>query len=537
MDVTSVNLRGDASWLAAWRLRHASTSTVAALLAVGVATRVLSYASGRSLTLDEAFLGLNLQRDSPRGLLGTLDWNSAAPPGFLEAEKLLTHLFGESELALRSAPFVAGVLAVGTFALLARRLSSSSSGKLAILLFVGVPLATSYSALVKPYAFDLLCVTALYVATLRSLDAPSVRGRALLLAGLGVVAPTFSYASIFAIAASASVLIADAVATRSRAAALRTGAVVGSWLSIFAVAAAVHGETVSHLRQSLHNESGFTSLHQAFGAARVVSGLAPSRWVDSTFGGIATVCAGMLCSLGAWYLARRAWRLLALLVLPVLFVGIASFAGFYPALPRTLLFLAPTLAVLMAEGSLAAIDTKRTALKWPLAALLALVLAAEFLATIDVTRAARRDTGIKPVMDVLATRTRPGDTVYLNFASQYPFAYYLACGCNDRSVAAAIRDGRWPVGVADGTVDQWSPALRSRSPRFLVGRFTAYELRSYLADLGRIPERGRVWIVLSFLHPDERGFLLAGLDRRGRRVGSVGSGNDVDAVTAYLYSF
>jgi hypothetical protein len=535
MDATSVNLRSDASRLAASRFRHASTSTVAALLAVGIATRVLSYATGRSLTLDEAFLGLNLQRDSPRGLLGTLDWNSAAPPGFLEAEKLLIYLFGESEPALRSAPFVAGVLALGAFALLAGRLSSSS-GKLAILLFLCVPLATSYSALAKPYAFDLLCVTALYVVTLRSLDAPSVRGRALLLAGLGVVSPAFSYASIFAVAASATVLIGDAVATRSRAAALRTGVVVGSWLTIFAVAAAVHGGTVSHLRQSLHNESGFTSLHQAFGAVRIVSGLAPSRWVDSPFAGVPTVCAGVLCVLGAWYLARRAWRLLALLGLPVLFVGVASFAGFYPALPRTLLFLAPTLAVLMAEG-VAAVGVKRTALRWPFAALLVLVLAAEGLATVDVTRAARRDAGIKPVMDVLATRMRPRDTVYLNFASQYPFAYYLACGCNDTSVARAIRDGRWPVGAEDGTVDQWSPAVRSRSPRFLVGRFTAYDLQSYLADLGRIPQRGRVWVVLSFLHPDERRSLVARLDTRGRRVESIGTGSDVDVVTAYLYSF
>ena len=59
-----------------------------------------------------------------------LSWNSAAPIGFLEIEKGLTALFGDSEHGLPAAPFVASVASVLLFVALAPRLFSPTQPRL-----------------------------------------------------------------------------------------------------------------------------------------------------------------------------------------------------------------------------------------------------------------------------------------------------------------------------------------------------------------------------------------------------------------------
>jgi hypothetical protein len=125
--------------------------------------------------------------------------------------------------------------------------------------------------------------------------------------------------------------------------------------------------------------------------------------------------------------------------------------------------------------------------------------------------------------------------VYLSYAAQYPFAYYLECGCAKAVVRDAKRARLWPVQSVPGSADQWSPALRSRAARFLIGRFTGYDLSNYFPELRSLRGRGRVWIVLTFLSSQDRNRLVSYLDTLGNRIHVYGSGENTESVHTYLY--
>ena len=93
-----------ASWL-----RHLTYErAVAAILVYGVAVRLVHYLAGRPLWRDEAALALNIVNRSFAGLIQPLDYNQAAPLGFLALEKATILVGGHSEYALRFWPLVFG---------------------------------------------------------------------------------------------------------------------------------------------------------------------------------------------------------------------------------------------------------------------------------------------------------------------------------------------------------------------------------------------------------------------------------------------
>ena len=62
--------------------------------------------------------------------------------------------------------------------------------------FAGVAIATSYAAIVKPYAFDVAFAIGLYLATLAVLRDERARWRAAALTLAGILSPLFSYALV-----------------------------------------------------------------------------------------------------------------------------------------------------------------------------------------------------------------------------------------------------------------------------------------------------------------------------------------------------
>ena len=537
-------VRGDPSGFAFKRsLTRVLTSpvTLATLLLVAALVRASVYFADRSLTLDEAFIALNVERRSSVRLTDVLDWNSAAPVGFLEVEKMLTSLFGNSEYVLRAAPFTASLVALVLVAKLATQVVGSYAAPLAVVLFGGVALASSYAALMKPYSFDVVFVLALSVATLTVLHRRSELWPVVVLAVVGAVAPAFSYASVFAIAASSTVLLIDAVVQKSRASWIQTASVVCGWMMLLVVFFFLRRSTLSQLRRSFGGEEigSVSSFRHGLGALREMLGVSSNGSGLGAFAAIAAFCAASLIIIGVVQLARRDWQPAALLLLPGFFAFAASAVGWYPVLPRTMLFLAPTLVIFLAEGSSALVAVSRSSIVRSAAlVLLAVVVVAEGSATIRAIRAARPDDGIKPIMRTLALQERRGDTVYVGYASQYALAHYLECQCAGATIAKAVRKRLWKIRPVSGRADQWSPALRSQSRLFLIGKFRGYSLGTYYRDFRRLPKRGRVWVIVSFLHPGQRRALVSRLDRRGRRLKSYGNGSGgVDAVTAYLYEF
>src|SRR5215218_5809314 len=176
---------------------QAITVSMWAVIAVGVALRLVAYSRRSVLWLDEVATTRNILERSLRDLLVVpLDYGQAAPKGFLLLEWLVVSSLGSSDLALRLVPFLASIASLLVVAAIARRLLSPA-GALAAVLFFAVgywPLA--YTADVHPYGLDLaLSLGALLLAIdVRRLG--FTRERVWAFAAYGAVAVWFSNAAV-----------------------------------------------------------------------------------------------------------------------------------------------------------------------------------------------------------------------------------------------------------------------------------------------------------------------------------------------------
>lgn len=163
------------------------------LIAAGV--RLPHFMLARSLWLDEAMLALNIAARGFADLLEPLDFNQAAPIGFLMLERVAVALAGFSEQSLRALPLLAGLATVPLVGLAGRRLSGDVAGILAATLAALSPTLVRYSNEVKPYSLDACAAVAILLLTLRAIDG-SPRARAWLTAG-GTLGLLVSFPAVF----------------------------------------------------------------------------------------------------------------------------------------------------------------------------------------------------------------------------------------------------------------------------------------------------------------------------------------------------
>jgi hypothetical protein len=178
-------------------------------VALGLMGRAVRYALDFPLWGDEASLALNLAGRDYAGLADELDHFQVAPVLFLWAEKAaLTHL-GDSELALRLLPFLAGVAALLLFWRLAGALLPPTPAALATGFLAVARWPVTMSANLKPYSLDLLVSLALLALAAAWLRDPRRRWLACL-ALLAPLAVGLSYPSVF-VAGGASLALLPAL--------------------------------------------------------------------------------------------------------------------------------------------------------------------------------------------------------------------------------------------------------------------------------------------------------------------------------------
>jgi len=138
-----------------WR-RRGIGRLMLAVLAAGLAWRVVRYAVGFPLWGDEAFVAVNIIERDFAGMLRPLEHAQIAPLGFLWAELAVARVLGHSEYALRLLPFAGGVAGL----LLFWRFAAAALGRRTALLAVAILAVAFYPVRhcteVKPYAGDLL---------------------------------------------------------------------------------------------------------------------------------------------------------------------------------------------------------------------------------------------------------------------------------------------------------------------------------------------------------------------------------------------
>jgi hypothetical protein len=522
-----------------------SRGLIVLLVVVGLVLRVAQYVVNRSIWHDEALLALNLIDRPLSEFARPLQFGQAAPVGFLFAEGIASRLFGYSEYVLRFFPLVCGLLSLPIFAWLARRVLSPLAAPFALLLFVVADALIYYASEVKPYETDVAAAVILLAGATLLGDGAERHSRAttIVVAVFGITLIAMSFAATFIVAALAATFAAR-VAFEGRRERFRSReSLVLLWWVLTSIGIAVFGATRGRgIREAFEQDSGrflgvagsSSPLHavNAMGT-NIAQSIGFSQ--DPPFNQIMKLA--LFCAVvGAMVLLRRNPARFAMLVLPLIFLFVASAAHAYPISERTELFLVPVVVLLIAEGIVQVLRWVPRRAQAVTALLLVIVIAGA-----PVALAAKRlvqprtHEEIKPVLRFVRDHWREGDALYVHWGAQYALLYYEKCGCLRLSRPHSGR-ALWPLGAVPGNSREFGQAAVSRSPDVIVGRYFGKDRQRYLADLNRIRHRQRVWFLYTHLigRREEslvEKALLGRLGSFGERIDGI----DRAGAHAYLY--
>jgi Dolichyl-phosphate-mannose-protein mannosyltransferase len=495
---------------------------------LGVVARLVPYLANRSLWFDEALLALNVIDRPLWALAGRLDFNQAAPIGFLWLEKLAATFLGPGERALRLVPLLCGLCSLALFFPLARRQLARGGALVACGVFVLSQPLVYYASEVKQYSGDVLAALVIAWAAIRFQERPGARSSAALCL-LGLASLLLSHPAAFVLAAVGVSLFIDAVRERRSSAAALVATAAVLWTAGFLV---LYFTFLNRLTGTPYFRRFFLRL----GGFPPVEAAEVPRWLfhealsllHETVG-IPLAGLGLLCvivGLVAWW--RRGPTRVFFWVGPLALAGLAACLRLYPLVARTTLFAVPAIALLIGEGSEQIRVRAGGVGGVAYAALIILLFAQPAGWNLRALLHPPEREEIRPVLRRIERERRPGDAFYVDFFTQYALRYYIETrflpfsGSLARAVleapASQSLDGSW-----------YSAALRSAPPDVLIGKppvLRSEDRMSYGRELDQFRGRPRVWMIFSHA-PDrggveERRLLIDRLNRMGRRIESFG---------------
>ena len=474
---------------------------LAALIGLAVALRLAAYLANRSLWLDEAMLALNVVPRTFFELLLPLEYSQSAPIGFLLAEKLATALLGNTEYTFRLFPLLCGVASTFLFWRLARRCLDPAAVPLAVGLFAVSPYLVYYSTEAKPYIVDVAVCLLLVNMAVSDRSRQIGIGRAVLWALVGATAIWFSHPAVFMLAGLGACLLAFSFLRRDWARMGRLSSPILIWLASFAF------NYVFSLELIIQNKQGKPAWEGTF-VPPPTTLTALNWWVRRFFeilrdpaGLTLTGIAAALFIIGCAWLIRDRRKRFFLLIAPLAVVAAASGLHTYPFTGRLLLFAAPVLLLIVAEG---AATSARHAPPWIAVVLVTLLLFHPLNIARHrlMTSSAREE--IRPVMAYVKAHRQPGDALYVYDGAVPAFLYYA---------------GRFGFKPMD----------------YKVGISARHTWRTYAADLRKLDGGERVWVLFSHVHTlsgvDEEKLFLFYQDGMGRRR----DGFQAPGASVYLY--
>ena len=326
------------------------------VLGFGILCRAAQYLHDREMWQDEGKLFGEICSKPLGRMFGPIDQGQLAPAGFLVAEKLAALAMGATPFHLRLLPLVGGVAALVLALAVARRVLDAGAVTVAVALMAVSNDLIYFASELKPYSTDVaVALTCTLMGLALAARPPSAR-RLVVFGGLGALAPWFSFPAAFVLAGVGLVLMAGA---RDRGRAARLALLGAAWAGSLAVCKAVSSVQLAD-KKPMYDFWGFAFL--PLPPRSLDEALWPvERWLylfvnPLDFGQIggrtppALLAAGLFL-IGCGVLWRRDRRALGMLLLPGLLAMLASGLRVYPFHGRMLLFFAPALLMLVAEGT------------------------------------------------------------------------------------------------------------------------------------------------------------------------------------------
>lgn len=438
------------------------------MIALGAALRLAYFSTGRSLWLDEAMLALNITGRNFAELLQPLEYNQAAPPGFLWMEKLVTFLAGESDWALRIVPLAASLLSLFLFWRVSRKWLPAGIAVAGMGLFAITPILVRYSTEVKQYSVDLTVGLLILLVMHPFLEGRQTSTDWYILAAIGVIAPWFSHPAVFLMVIAGLVMFFCVMEQRDGRSWWNLAGLAVSWLAGMGIYYALNlrGVRENEVLDAFW-EAYFPTLQDISASFQLL------RNIPSDVMGIKPDwLAALLMVLGLWYLIRKGWKYALMLVAPVLVTYFAAGLHLYPFYRRFLIFLVPSL-VILTISSLAFVwelFRERNPRFGAVLVLLALgigIFIHPVQASYNFLRYPDRREDIKPVLQEMNGLVKPDDMIYLYYAAEPAFRFY------------APKMGLW--------IEE----------NLLIGQKHITDPQNYLRDLQSLQGKGRVWFVFS----------------------------------------
>lgn len=391
----------------------------------GALVRLVQYLSNRSLWSDEAMLALNIVNRSYQELIKPLDYNQAAPLGFLWIEKLSTQLLGNSEYALRLFPLVSGITALGIVYLLAKRYLSAVGVPIAVALFASLHYLVYYTTEVKQYSSDVMIALLLWFVLVPRWQQLLNRTQTILLGLLGAAAIWVSHPTVLMLAAIEASCLITAHSQRLKILINRLPLYL-TWLASFI------GFYWLTIRSTLENESLTSSWNR-----RYPDSLLDFPWLFKAldrffsnplgFSEITDGIAAFAFIVGCIALYRRNRLLLLTFTAPFMITLMTSYLHQYPFRQRLVLFLVPFAVFIIAEGIAYLITLPRRQSKVILAIgtfVFVTLLVPAVVQTSRLLAYPEKVEEIRPVMAYVQTQQQPDDKLYVYRSGRVQFLYY-----------------------------------------------------------------------------------------------------------------
>jgi hypothetical protein len=333
------------------------------LVGVGVLIRLVEYARNRPLYVDERLLLKNLTQLSVFDFHTILTEDQLAPPAFLVVERLLVRLPFPDVQTARLVPLLCGIASMFLMRSVARRFVLPHGVPIAVGLFALNDWLIYYAAELKQYSSDAaLTLVAFLLAAGPTEETGLMSPRRLLaLAGFGVAGVWFSHPLALVLGGVGSYLVVRAALRGEWRVVARLSGVILLWVCSFGFCFLVSRRILSK-GDFLWNWWDFAFLpippHSIADLERdfwqVANILNNPSWVVTPLGVLTSVFVALgLFLLGGLSMGLR-WRGgVYVLVAPILFTLIASALRQYPFHGRLLLFLIPSVHLLVGEGAAA----------------------------------------------------------------------------------------------------------------------------------------------------------------------------------------
>lgn len=525
------------------RCLYYSKTFLWSLVGIGIILHLSQYIFNRSLWPDEAFLALDILDSSYAELLQPLKSNQTAPIGFLLIERFLYQVFGNSEYVLRFFPFLCGILSIVLFTKVAPYFIEPAAIPIALSLFAASYHVIYYATCLKQYSSDMFFALLSYAATMYILSKPITMRRMLGFGILGSVVLWFSHPSVF-ILAGIGISSLLAWLKKREWEKIRAFAIAYSlWFLNFAFlfvislyklignefnqqSSAASGGFMPFLPTSFFEaiwpvKIFFDVVYNALGVANTNAPfmtLPQLRSILASVLGISPSIGLPLSELIDLLLSRLTWTFYHLvaafmivagyfsirakdkmkagfLVLPALFMLIASRLHTYPLFFRLMLFLVPVLFMLLGEGAMW-IQKRHFVIG------IFLIVA---LSIHPLSRAGfhlfhpRVHEEARPVVRYLRDHKQPDDIVYVYYMTVAVYRYY-------------------------------SKRFDLENEPFIGGVMSREDRSKYIQDLEQLRGNKRVWLVFSHAYSEET-FFINYLDTIGKRLDSYKSVR----ASVYLY--